>query len=367
MSKIRSLYGKVLDRIDGVQEREWGMEGWCPAHPDMGGQGATRSLSIRLGSRDRLLLKCHKGCTFQAILEALGVDATEAHQNEERVRRTLVETYDYRDEHDLLLYQVCRWFPKKFTQRRPNPAYRRDLPRSDNNRPWINNIDGVRRVLYRLPGLLRARERPDRPWVFIHEGEKAVNAAWHLGLTATCSSGGAGKWLLTDCTHLEGFRVAVLPDCHDTGEAHGKTVCQTLTGLAEEVRVLRLPGLPEGGDFADWLTAIGAWPAYEADRRSVRSQLWMHLQEAPLYQLLPEEIPEGLRQVVGAWFRSGAVASMAEGWGQVRLGVARLEQALSTAPEHSSALRLAIDLTAQVLRLHEQLAKRPGDGGPNLL
>ena len=52
----------------------------------------------------------------------------------------LVATYDYTDERGNLLYHTCRYQPKDFCQRRP-----------DGKGGWINNLQGVRRVLYRLP------------------------------------------------------------------------------------------------------------------------------------------------------------------------------------------------------------------------
>lgn len=48
--------------------------GWlakCPAHDDH-----RASLSIGEGEGGRLLLKCHAGCTFDAIMKAAGVEPT---------------------------------------------------------------------------------------------------------------------------------------------------------------------------------------------------------------------------------------------------------------------------------------------------
>lgn len=67
-------------------------------------------------------------------------------------------TYDYVDEQGDLLVQVVRKRPNAFYQRKP-----------DGEGGLINNLRGVRRVLYRLPELLDAS--PDSV-VFILEGEK---------------------------------------------------------------------------------------------------------------------------------------------------------------------------------------------------
>jgi putative DNA primase/helicase len=55
--------------------------------------------------------------------------------------RIIVKTYDYCDENGELLYQVCRFEPKDFRPRRPDGKF---------------TLEGVRRVLYRLPELLKA-------------------------------------------------------------------------------------------------------------------------------------------------------------------------------------------------------------------
>ena len=60
----------------------------------------------------------------------------------------LVKTYDYVNEYGELLFQCCRYEPKDFKQRQP-----------DGKSCWIWNLQGVRRVLYRLPELLRDLKR----------------------------------------------------------------------------------------------------------------------------------------------------------------------------------------------------------------
>ena len=60
----------------------------------------------------------------------------------------------------------------------------------DGNGGWHWNMQGVFRILYRLPGLLEAD--PAAP-VFVAEGEKDVDCLASLGLIATCNVGGAGR------------------------------------------------------------------------------------------------------------------------------------------------------------------------------
>src|SRR5262245_61385785 len=93
---------------------------------------------------------------------------------------TINATYEYNDVDGQLLFQVVRYQPKDFKQRRP-----------DGQGAWIWNLDGGHPVLYRLPELSTAD--PSKP-VLIPEGEKDVETLRALGLVGTTNPGGAGKW-----------------------------------------------------------------------------------------------------------------------------------------------------------------------------
>jgi hypothetical protein len=208
----------------------------------------------------------------------------------------IVATFDYRDEAGELLFQVCRTTEKRFYQRRPN---------GDGN--WINDVKGVRRVLYRLPELLAGGEGP----VYIPEGEKHVDALRALGLRATTNPGGAGKWRPEYASHFKGADVVVLPDCDKVGRDHAKTIASSLRGVASSVRVLALPGLSEKGDVLDWIAAGGtsdelvklADALTEAEPESPIEIMWPGEYAEPEMQWcikhrLPE-VGEGLMS--GAW------------------------------------------------------------------
>jgi hypothetical protein len=154
-------------------------------------------------------------------------------------QRTIAAIYDYRDEHGNLLFQVVRYHPKSFTQRRP-----------DGQGGWVWDLKGVRRVLYQLPELLAAD--PSLP-VFIPEGEKDVNRLVSQGLVATTNPGGAGKWLPKYSEALKERRVIILPDNDEPGRLHAQQVAINLHKVAASLKVLQLPDLPDKGDVSDWL------------------------------------------------------------------------------------------------------------------
>src|SRR5206468_3692915 len=83
--------------------------------------------------------------------------------------------YSYRDENGKELFQVVRYEPKTFRQRRP-----------DGKGGYTWKLDGVRRVLYRLPELIsELKEKPPgERSVYVAEGEKDVDALRDRGLTA---------------------------------------------------------------------------------------------------------------------------------------------------------------------------------------
>src|SRR6266436_5508784 len=142
----------------------------CPAHDDR-----NPSLSIREVD-GKVLLHCHAGCTQRDVIDAL--KARGLWQPERTEDRRIVATYDYTDEHGDLLYQVVRYQPKDFKQRRP-----------DGCGGWIWR-KSARHVLYHLPEVLEA------PIVFVAEGEKDVETLRSHGFVATTTAGGAkAPWL----------------------------------------------------------------------------------------------------------------------------------------------------------------------------
>jgi hypothetical protein len=168
----------------------------------------------------------------------------------EEPRARIVATYDYQDEAGALLYQVCRFEPKDFRQRRPDGS------------GWKWSIKGVRQVPYRLGEVIEAASQGHV--VFICEGEKDCDALAKQGLTASCNAMGAGKWPDGLAEHFRGADVVILPDNDDAGRNHAAIVGAALQGHALRVRLLDLPGLPPKGDVSDWLRAGGSGPALYA-------------------------------------------------------------------------------------------------------
>jgi putative DNA primase/helicase len=183
-----------------------GYKALCPAHADN-----KPSLSINDGKDGRIVLHCHADCEPSEVLAAVGLPLA-ALMPDHRIE---IATYDYCDAAGNLLYQTVRYEPKDFRQRRP-----------DGKGGWIWNLNGVERVLYRLPELLAANKRE---FVFVVEGEKDADRLAREGLVATTTVGGAkAPWLPSYTKVLRGRRVVLIPDNDDPGRERVKRIADAL-------------------------------------------------------------------------------------------------------------------------------------------
>lgn len=249
-----SAYGQVLSRLRKVTRHSWGWKALCPAHDDQ-----NQSLSIKVGDTGNLLCKCHAcGATIESIARAMGLELKEFFPPEERASRNgsrmngqqqqsrpkIIATYDYTDERGEVLYQAVRFEPKDFRQRKP-----------DGRGGWVWSLEGVRRVLYRLPEVLGSGDR----LVFVVEGERDVASLSKLGFIATTNSGGAGKWKPgtpegeSYAAALKGRHVVIIPDDDTPGYEHARLVAETIRNTAASVRVLKLFDAGQKQDVSDWL------------------------------------------------------------------------------------------------------------------
>lgn len=197
----------------------------CPVHSEKSG-----SFHVTISKK---LFHCF-GCGFSGSVIDLvskldGISAVEAMKKlsvwEVKLDQKYVPNhyYKYQDETGKELYEVVRFEPKTFRQRHKV------------GETWIWNMEGVRRVLYNLPKVLKA----NRVWIV--EGEKDADNLNKLGFIATCNVGGAGKWAegYSDC--LKGREVVLCGDNDAPGQKHIDQILNSLAGKAKSVRKVVLP------------------------------------------------------------------------------------------------------------------------------
>lgn len=228
-----------LSRLKGVTGHAPHWEGLCPAHEDN-----KPSLSVT-ETADRILVNCHAGCSVEAVVDAVGLTLADLFTTNGPKGPEIVAAYDYTDENNNVLFQVVRYMPKGFKQRRPDGAG-----------GWVWNLHGVRRVLYRLPQL-RTAIAAGEP-IHLPEGEKDVLSVVAAGGSGTCSPGGAGTesnhygWRSEYTEALRGAHVVVVADRDKAGYAHARAVASALQGVATRVELVE-PLV--GKDVTDHLAA----------------------------------------------------------------------------------------------------------------
>jgi hypothetical protein len=151
---------------------------------------------------------------------------------------------------------------------------KRIRPVSLHNGRWTLKGMQVPRLLYGLPDLANAER------VYVCEGEKASDAARSIKLTATTSANGAKSAAKTDWSPVAGKEVIHLPDADDDGEDYANDVGAILTNLTPPAafKIVRLDGLPDGGDIDDWVEQRDAHDSQELrqhiDRLADDADLW---------------------------------------------------------------------------------------------
>ena len=197
-------------------EPKRGGDGWkskCPSH-----DGKSQSLSIGDGVNGKAVIHCFKGCTYQAVMGALGMGQSNGAQ------RRIVATYNYDG-----YFETVKYEPKGFAQRRKLESGE-----------YVWNLKGVTPRLYRQDDLLAAK--PSQ--VLVVEGEKDVETLRGVEILATTNHGGAGKWRAAHTAALvaAGVKtVVVVPDNDEPGRDHGNKVAAACKAAGLAVKVLELP------------------------------------------------------------------------------------------------------------------------------
>jgi hypothetical protein len=263
-------YEDALARLVVVSQRSDYANALCPAHDDH-----SASLTVTRGDDGKLLLYCHKGCKFSAILAELkrtppdltaGMDHLNGHGHAESRRRQRPK---------FSRYNVSkRWFPARHaaTGRACGSHGRADFTDAEGKLDkaiWWEDLDCPLEEV----ALWNAEALKDRPYgsrVYVVEGEQKCNRlndalrAADVDALAVATMTGAEE---TPCVRalapLLDYDVVLWPDNDkpDTnhprgaGQQHMERIVARLTALGAHPRWVDWPDAPDKGDVADFLAA----------------------------------------------------------------------------------------------------------------
>jgi len=216
----------------------------CPTHED-----ENPSLSISQSNDGKILLNCFAGCSTEAICASLNIQICDLFEKPISQREPKKTVYSYRDEKDKELYRKIRIEPG--FDGRTKSFY---SERTDENGTVSKNLKGCRKVLYRLPEVLKGISQNTQ--IYLVEGEKDVENLSKHNLVATTSSESL-KWMDEFTEILKKADVVILYDMDRTGLQRKDLLCEKLYNKVKRLRVIDLPGLQyqdsHGPDISDWL------------------------------------------------------------------------------------------------------------------
>ena len=231
MNTLDRNWELFCSKLEQVKHNNNSIVAICPSHNDK-----SPSLTASCNS-EKILVKCQAGCSFDAVVSALGMEQSQFFAPKEKLlSKKIVARYRYEDKEGNHAFDVVRFEPKNFRPQRPDGKW---------------SLEGVERVPYRLPQMLEAIQVGKG--IVLVEGEKDVEAATNIGLVATTFAGGAGKWREEYSKWFQEAKVICLPDNDSAGRKGMHDIASMISKVAESVRWLELPGISEKGDFSDWL------------------------------------------------------------------------------------------------------------------
>ncbi len=282
---------KLVESKTGRPMKQYGVrwKGHCPAHDDQ-----SPSFSCWLADDGWICVNCFAGCTTRQIYKALEVEKKDmgpplrpgmsrtaaarpatpsaphsANKNGHPGRnkpdypnaRAAVDAVAalLRRQHPEIertnCFRYCTADAKLYAAviRFRNPKTFRPIARAADGKWQIGDPP----ILIWFP--YHAERLGNAKTVHVPEGEKCVLALEKYGLVATTSAHGAQCADKTDWKILSGKNIYLWPDRDGPGEGYIFDVWLHLRAICPQIKVVRLPGLPEGGDICDWLKQHKPW------------------------------------------------------------------------------------------------------------
>ena len=261
----------VLSKLPSAKRSGKGWTAQCPAHDDH-----SPSLAINEGDDARALVKCFAGCTAESIVDAMGLTMRDLMPDDGVFRREsraqthatgkavslseitrsleagiqrdngdgwqLATTYDYPGNAKVLRFEGVDADGKPDKTCRPihldGDGWKMGWPAKERKPLYFGDVVD-----------------PSKP-VYDVEGEKAANAASGIGLNVVTSSHGSNSASKTDWSTIAACNdLIILRDNNDAGMKYAEDVAAIhhKQNASARIRIVLLPGLPDGGDIADFI------------------------------------------------------------------------------------------------------------------
>lgn len=280
--------GEILPRLSGVRKGGQGYAAKCPAHDD-------KKQSLGLAEANgRVLVKCYAGCDTTSVINALNIrwkdlfdrgitepsfsslgaswqraptkNNTMHFENSPKIHTV----YNYVDEDGVLLYENVRYHPKDFRQRH-----------FDITGKPVWNLEGIRRVPYRLHQLIKAKDQGTD--VFLCEGEKDADALAELGFVTTSFK----NWTDDHNQYICGSHVIIVQDHDIPGLTMANEAANRVIGSAASVKILDVFAgreIPEkhGLDISDYIRMLVQEEGEDAD--SIKERICLMISQTDIWR-----------------------------------------------------------------------------------
>ena len=246
----------VLNKLDGIRRSGSGWQGKCPAHEDR-----VASLSVAVGDDGRALLKCHAGCSLEAVTDGLGIRPSDLF-TDRNFSMSRSSTTSRRRE--VSTAQAPTLYAIRGTDGEPVAVHVRTDAPTGKRMAWqlpdgTSGLNGTPTAELPLEGSEHLPAWDTSRPVIVAEGEKAAAALRAAGFRALGTvTGAGGAPSVAVLRSLRGHHVALWPDNDDAGRKHMHKLAERLAGIAGSLRVVTWPDAPEHGDAADLLAAGSA-------------------------------------------------------------------------------------------------------------
>jgi len=246
---------RVLERLEGVRERDGSYAALCPAHPDR-----EPSLSVSEGDDRRVLLRCFAGCTAQEITGALGLEMSDLFERRNgrgeggfypprspaTVQPCTLEAYAEKTKLPLGFLRKLNLSDFSYMG---TPAVRIPYLREDGSEGAVRfrvalekSPEGDGRFRWRkgskpcLYGLWRFEQAREAGYLFLVEGESDCHTLWYHGFPAL-GVPGASTWRNEWASKLDGIEKVYAVVEPDQG---GETLWERLAASPIRERLYRV-------------------------------------------------------------------------------------------------------------------------------